>query len=76
MTTIPDDDHRDYGSDPALAALRLDFPAPWEIGYEPLLHVFSAELRSADGRYSLHYLAGQTVDELRERLVTAAKVAP
>jgi len=76
MTSFPDDDHRDYDNGPALAALRAEFPAPWVIGYEPLLHVFSAELRSADGRYSLHYLAGQTVDELRARLITAATVAP
>ncbi len=74
MDSIPHDDHRDYGSDPALAALRLQFPEPWKICFEPMLGVYSAELRSADGRYSLHYLAGQTVGELRARLETATAI--
>jgi hypothetical protein len=70
MPTIPDDHQPGYGNGPALAALRSQYPAPWVIRYEAPLHIYSAELRSADGR-SLHYLCGHDVGELAARLVTA-----
>jgi hypothetical protein len=70
---LPDDDHRDYGSDPALAALRAEFPALWVIRYEAPLRIYSAELRSGGGA-ALHYLCGHDVDELRARLVTATAI--
>jgi len=69
MSTIPDDHDHDYGNGPALSALRARFPA-WDIKYEAPLHVYSAELRSEDGR-SLHYLCGLDTPELEARLVTA-----
>lgn len=71
MSTIPDDHSRGYGNGPALAALRAEYPAPWVIRYEAPLHIYSAELRSADGR-SVHYLCGHDLSELAARLATAA----
>ncbi len=70
MSTIPDDHSRDYGNGPALSALRAQYPAPWVIRYEASLHIYSAELRSANGR-SLHYLCGHDLPELSARLETA-----
>jgi hypothetical protein len=76
MPTIPDQQRDDdHGNGPALAALRAAYPAPWVIRYEASLHVYSAELRSDDGR-SLHYLCGHDVAELEARLVTATVVGP
>ena len=69
MSTIPDDHSRDYGNGPQLAALRAAYPG-WTIRYEASLHIYSAELRSADGR-SLHYLCGHDLPELSARLETA-----
>jgi len=60
--------------DPALAALRHSYPE-WEIGYEAVLHVFTAEKRSADGRSSLRFLAGHDIAELAARLEVATTVA-
>jgi len=73
MSTIPDDHSRDYDNGPALAALRLQFPEPWVIRYEAALHVYTAELKSGDGR-SLHFLAGHDIPELEARLVTATAI--
>jgi hypothetical protein len=63
----PDDD------DAALTALRERFPE-WDVRYEAALHVWTAELRSADGK-SLRFLAGHTLNELAVRLETATTVA-
>jgi len=73
VNSVPDDHQPDYGNGPALAALRLDYPAPWVIRYEAPLRIYSAELRSDDGR-SLHYLCGLDISELRARLVTATAI--
>jgi len=74
MTSFPDDDHRDYDNGgPALAALRLRFPA-WTIGFEAPLRIYSAELRQDDG--AVRYLAGHDVAELEARLVTATAIEP
>ena len=73
MSTIPDDHSRDYGNGPALAALRAAYPG-WTIRYEAALHIYSAELKSEDGR-SLHYLAGHDLAELESRLEVAKATA-
>ena len=67
MPSVPDDHQHDNG--PALAALRAEYPA-WTIAYEAHLGVYSAELKSDDGR-SLHYLCGHDLAELATRLGTA-----
>jgi len=74
MTSVPDDHSRDYDNGPALAALRAEFPA-WTIGFEAPLRIYSATQQTGHG-HGLRYLAGHDVDELRARLITAAKVAP
>lgn len=71
MNSVPD---QSPAQQPSLGALRQQFP-DWTIEPPGALHVWTAELRSADGR-SLHYLCGHDIGELAARLEVAAKVTP
>jgi hypothetical protein len=66
MSTIPDDHQPQQ---PSLEELRRRYPE-WTIEGPAELHVYTAELRTHDGR-SLHFLAGHTIDELAARLASA-----
>ncbi len=67
MPTIPGNDHSRH--DATLADLRHRYP-DWTIDPPAQLHVWTAELKSADGR-SLHFLCGHDAAELAARLATA-----
>jgi len=71
MSSVPDD-RRPYHAQ--LAGLRHRYPE-WTIEGPAGLPVFTAELRSDDGR-SLHYLAGHDLDELAARLAAATTATP
>jgi hypothetical protein len=59
---------------PSLADLRRRYP-DWVIEGPAQLSVYTAELKSADGR-ALHFLAGHDLGELAARLATAQAIHP